>query len=1141
MSTITVNNPFPFFTDTNGKALENGNIYIGVAGLDAKTNPITAYWDDARDIPAAQPIRTVEGYPDNGGSPSNFFTGSDYSITVEDSADVLIYSKLRMNDTVDGGGWDFSYNTRQQLADAIFSGGVLNGQIGIVLEVDAVYVIDSTTTGTLSALFDLGQDGAEFLSTRIDVKWFGATYPGDASTAINNANTHRGAVRGALGLDGAATIVIEGSYQIANRISLGGNTGKVGSDWSNATITVIAGGDLESGGHGDPDDSTTFAIRIQGSRTHHLCGVLECEKFCNGIWFVNAGNTMVEAPNVKHFWLRGISTNEPCDGMQLMGAKSSEWSNGEEGYQRESTIIGSALYLNASDMMVHGGHYGYTKIPLEFGPGALGVQVSDSHPFNGQPGAGDTRNGNTDEPIVMLAMGGANMIGQALSTEGSKVVETGVFIWDGDNNAHGTSFSQAAFGTFPLDRGIAPYANNMAVHCANELKTRTGRDVYIFLVAKTSINLESFLTATALAANGYTADDTNIKDFIHADGLTALAAVPGRTTTKFDVFLWQHGEANAADLPGGVTSVYADKLQILCEDLDAAGLIDLDATDTGLGGLPDTNTNKDDHKAAVDEAILRIPRVQYNNAAASSTSTTTIFDGVGLELQGIEFAKEVMVVPRRFQPFCVVNNCPNSVYLRDGTLDNGHVVDNFGTMKLWDCSHNQNSVRTNMTHPWTRVKVNSESDHSNIKGWQQDTQTSLGFFVGTWDHSKLKIADGGVLIDNYNHTRGADRGDGRVTRMTRKETRHIPVSGTLDSLTVKAGDATTIIDDKYNPGTGDTVTVRYSDGALRLFNNAANEGLFYLGETGGVGFEKDGLNFNILAPGGVLKVNGSAVGGGGGSTVLVENTGTGLGVPIDTINFEADLDAVLDGTTADITINPAAKTVLVENNGTPLAVPILTFNFLGGITATLDGTDADIKVPFSFAGSTTQIQDANFIDGWGIRDTTAGGEFIPVGASRAIGNAANLVRELALQPRDVAGGAGAETVVALFLAQNGVLKLRAPGNTSDNIGIAVGARMSGVSTSQTSGTYTWLPENGPDINFTATLTGDITINLTNTGSGDRVNVRVGSRGGFNILLSNAGAVEYVAGVAPSAGTGTAKLSIIDEGTSNTSAVFAEMS
>ncbi len=37
MTTITVENPFPYFTDAEGNALESGKIYIGVAGTDAKT------------------------------------------------------------------------------------------------------------------------------------------------------------------------------------------------------------------------------------------------------------------------------------------------------------------------------------------------------------------------------------------------------------------------------------------------------------------------------------------------------------------------------------------------------------------------------------------------------------------------------------------------------------------------------------------------------------------------------------------------------------------------------------------------------------------------------------------------------------------------------------------------------------------------------------------------------------------------------------------------------------------------------------------------------------------------------------------------------------------------------------------------
>ena len=141
MTTITIDNPFAFFTDTNGKALENGNIYIGVAGLDAKTNPITVYWDDAKTITALQPIRTVEGYPDNGGSPSSFFTGSDFSITIEDKTDVLIYSKLQMNANelalfllVDSGALGFK-DLPALLADTLLS--YTNVDVGDIVQTNA--------------------------------------------------------------------------------------------------------------------------------------------------------------------------------------------------------------------------------------------------------------------------------------------------------------------------------------------------------------------------------------------------------------------------------------------------------------------------------------------------------------------------------------------------------------------------------------------------------------------------------------------------------------------------------------------------------------------------------------------------------------------------------------------------------------------------------------------------------------------------------------------------------------------------------------------------------------------------------------------------------------------------------------------
>ena len=93
-SSIQIEPPFQFFTALDGTALEGGKIYVGVAGLDAETNPITVYWDAEKTTSALQPIRTIAGIPDNGGTPANFFSASDYSITIRGSDDTLVYSSL---------------------------------------------------------------------------------------------------------------------------------------------------------------------------------------------------------------------------------------------------------------------------------------------------------------------------------------------------------------------------------------------------------------------------------------------------------------------------------------------------------------------------------------------------------------------------------------------------------------------------------------------------------------------------------------------------------------------------------------------------------------------------------------------------------------------------------------------------------------------------------------------------------------------------------------------------------------------------------------------------------------------------------------------------------------------------------------
>jgi hypothetical protein len=94
MST-SVLTPFPLFYDADGVPLEEGYIYVGVAGLNPETNPQLVYWDAALTIVAAQPIRTLNGYPSNSGTPGMIYTSTtNFSVTVRTKASVTVYSTL---------------------------------------------------------------------------------------------------------------------------------------------------------------------------------------------------------------------------------------------------------------------------------------------------------------------------------------------------------------------------------------------------------------------------------------------------------------------------------------------------------------------------------------------------------------------------------------------------------------------------------------------------------------------------------------------------------------------------------------------------------------------------------------------------------------------------------------------------------------------------------------------------------------------------------------------------------------------------------------------------------------------------------------------------------------------------------------
>jgi hypothetical protein len=87
--------PYPIFTDKNGDPLDAGYLYFGTANLNPETNPIQVYYDSALTQPAAQPLRTSNGYVMRNGSPALIYANSQFSVTVRDKNNALvIYSPV---------------------------------------------------------------------------------------------------------------------------------------------------------------------------------------------------------------------------------------------------------------------------------------------------------------------------------------------------------------------------------------------------------------------------------------------------------------------------------------------------------------------------------------------------------------------------------------------------------------------------------------------------------------------------------------------------------------------------------------------------------------------------------------------------------------------------------------------------------------------------------------------------------------------------------------------------------------------------------------------------------------------------------------------------------------------------------------
>jgi len=118
MTAFSVQPPYPPFADADGAPLENGYIWLGSAGLDPQSNPVTAYFDAALTITAAQPIRTQGGYPVYQGTPARLYiNGTNYSIRVMNKNGLTVYTALNTTEAWNGSVLADDSVTTAKLAD----------------------------------------------------------------------------------------------------------------------------------------------------------------------------------------------------------------------------------------------------------------------------------------------------------------------------------------------------------------------------------------------------------------------------------------------------------------------------------------------------------------------------------------------------------------------------------------------------------------------------------------------------------------------------------------------------------------------------------------------------------------------------------------------------------------------------------------------------------------------------------------------------------------------------------------------------------------------------------------------------------------------------------------------------------------
>jgi hypothetical protein len=202
MSALSIQVPFPVFQGRDGQPLENGYVWIGEPNLNPQTNPVVVYFDEALTIPAAQPLRTLNGYVSRAGTPAQLYVdGVNFSILVQDSKGSMVYN------FPDGTG------IGAQASGVSFTG--FKGQVGFVQD-----LADDDGSDWIgfdaAAATAVARSAQDKMRDIVSVKDFGAV----ANDVDDDAPAFNDALQYLVQIGGGALFVPSGKYRIKSRISV---------------------------------------------------------------------------------------------------------------------------------------------------------------------------------------------------------------------------------------------------------------------------------------------------------------------------------------------------------------------------------------------------------------------------------------------------------------------------------------------------------------------------------------------------------------------------------------------------------------------------------------------------------------------------------------------------------------------------------------------------------------------------------------------------------------------------------------------------------------------------------------------------------------------------------------------------------